>query len=558
MRRAELGAGNEIAPMLGLMQNHPLLISSLIEHAALTHPHAEVVSRTPEGELRRHGYAAIATRAGQVAGVLSALGVTEGTRIGTLAWNTHRHLELLYGVSGIGAVLHTVNPRLYPEQIEYIINHAGDRYLLFDLSFLPLIERLAPRLESVSTFIALTDREHMPRTSPIDLLCYEEWIASVPALRRWPRFDENLASSMCYTSGTTGHPKGVLFSHRSTVLHAMATCMVDALGVSATDSVLLATPMFHANGWGVPYAAALAGASLILPGAALDGASVYELLRREGATAVAGVPTVWLMLQQHVLTHGLHPRDELQLERIFTGGAAVPRSLVEFFETEFNARVVHAWGMTETSPLGTVCRPLRKHRAASRGEWLELRLKQGRPLFGVEVKVSGPQGEVCPRDGRSAGRLLVRGPWVASAYYGSEHGAALDADGWFDTGDIATIDAEGYVQITDRAKDVIKSGGEWISSIELENAAMSHPAVAEAAAIGVPDPLWQERPLLVVVRRSDQRLTDQELLGFLAGKLVKWWLPEKIVFVRELPHTATGKLHKKTLREQYARGELAV
>jgi 3-(methylthio)propionyl---CoA ligase len=550
-------AGNEIATMLGLMQDHALLISALIEHAAITHPHAEIVSRTPEGELRRHTYAEIAARAGQVAGVLTALGVTEGTRIGTLAWNTHRHLELLYGVSGIGAVLHTVNPRLFPEQIEYIINHAGDRYLFFDLTFLPLIEQLAPRLESVRTFVALADRQHMPRASALDLLCYEEWLGAHEPLRRWPRFDENVASSLCYTSGTTGHPKGVLFSHRSTVLHAMATCMADALGVSAADSVLLATPMFHANGWGLPYAAALAGASLILPGAALDGASVYGLLRSERVTVIAGVPTVWLMLQQHVQAQALRPRDELQLGRILVGGSAVPRSLVEFFETEFDARVIHAWGMTETSPLGTVCRPLSKHRTASREQRLALQLKQGRPLFGVEMKVLGPEGEVCPRDGRSAGRLLVRGPWVAGGYYGCEPGAILDEDGWFDTGDIATIDADGYLQITDRAKDVIKSGGEWISSIDLENAAMGHPAVAEAAAIGVPDPLWQERPLLLVVRRVGRQITEKELLDFLAASLVKWWLPEKVVFVSELPHTATGKLHKKTLREQYARGELA-
>jgi acyl-CoA synthetase (AMP-forming)/AMP-acid ligase II len=544
--------------MLGLMQNHPLLISGLIEHAALSHPHAEVISRTPEGELRRQSYADIAARARQVAGALTALGVAEGTRIGTLAWNTHRHLELLYGVSGIGAVLHTVNPRLYPEQIEYIINHAGDDSLFFDLSFLPLIERLAPRLETVRTFVALTDPQHMPPTSPVDLACYEEWIAAREPLRRWPRFDENVASSLCYTSGTTGHPKGVLFSHRSTVLHAMATCMADALGISATDSVLLATPMFHANGWGLPYAAALAGASLILPGAALDGASVYGLLRGERATVIAGVPTVWLMLQQHVQAQSLRPRDELELDRIVTGGAAVPRSLVEFFEREFNARVIHAWGMTETSPLGTVSRPLRKHRTASYEERLTLQLKQGRALFGVEMKVSGPEGEACPRDGKTPGRLLVRGPWVAGGYYGGEPGTALDCDGWFDTGDIATIDADGYMQITDRAKDVIKSGGEWISSIDLENAAMSHPAVAEAAAIGVPHPLWQERPLLLVVTRSGQRLTQQELLGFLADKLAKWWLPEKVAFVGELPHTATGKLHKKVLREQYSKGELAV
>jgi acyl-CoA synthetase (AMP-forming)/AMP-acid ligase II len=544
--------------MLGLMQNHPLLISSLIEHAAVAHPNAEIVSRTPEGETQRYTYPEIAKRARHVAGALSALGVTEGTRLGTLAWNTHRHLELLYGVSGIGAVLHTVNPRLYPEQIEYIINHAGDSCLFFDVGFLPLVEQLAPRLESVRMFVALTDTQRMPRSASVDLLCYEEWIASHRPLPHWPRFDELTASSLCYTSGTTGRPKGVLYSHRSTVLHAMAACMPDTMSLSATDVVLLATPMFHANGWGLPYAAALSGASLILPGSALDGASLYALLRSEQATAAFGVPTVWLTLQQCVLSQGLRPRDELQLERIFVGGAAVPRSVIDFFETEFNARVIHAWGMTETSPLGTICRPQRKHRAANREQRIDLQLQQGRAPFGVELRACGPEGAVCPRDGKTAGRLLVRGHWVASGYYGMEHGAVLDADGWFDTGDIATIDADGYLRITDRAKDVIKSGGEWISSIDLENAAMGHPAVGEAAAIGVPHPRWQERPLLLVVKRPGQQLTEQELLGFLAEKMAKWWLPDRVVFVEALPHTATGKLQKARLREMYARGELAV
>jgi len=543
--------------MLGLMQNQPLLISSLIEHAAATHLHAEIVSCTPQSGLRRHTYAELAKRAGQVAGALTAGGVTEGMRVATLAWNTHRHIELLYGASGIGVVLHTVNPRLYPEQLEYIINHAGDRYIFLDASFLPLIERLAPRLENVQRYVVLTAPQHMPQSDSVDLICYEEWIGAHSPRVDWPQFDENTASSLCYTSGTTGHPKGVLFSHRSTVLHAMAACMGNAFALTATDTVLLAAPMFHANGWGMPYAAALSGASMVLPGPTLDGAKVYDLLRTEEVTAAVGVPTVWLMLQQYVQAQGLRPKEELRLQRILVGGAAVPRSVVEFFETECNARVIHAWGMTETSPLGTVCRPLRKHDTSSRQQRMELQLKQGRVLFGVDIKVTGPEGD-CPHDGRTAGRLLVRGHWVASGYYGTDAGRILDADGWFDTGDIATVDADGYLQITDRAKDVIKSGGEWISSIELENAAMSHPAVGEAAAIGVPHSLWQERPLLLVVRKPGQQVTAQELLGFLAGKLVKWWMPDNVVFVAELPHTATGKLQKAVLRDQYARGELPV
>jgi len=541
--------------MHGLMQSHPLLISSLIEHAAVAHPHAEIVSRTSQGGIARHSYADIAGRAKQLAGALRALGVVEGARVGTMAWNGHRHIEVLYGSSGIGVVAHTINPRLFPEQLEYIINHAGDSLLFFDVSFLPLIERLAPRLKSVQRFIALASRAEMPRSTALDLLCYEELIGSHDEGLRWPQLDERTASTLCYTSGTTGHPKGVLYSHRSTVLHSMTACMVDAMSLSGADSVLLAAPMFHANGWGLPYSAALSGASLLLPGPTVDGRSLYELMRSEGVTILAGVPTVLLMLQQYVEAHGLQPSGELELRRIFTGGAAVPRSVVEFYERAFNARILHAWGMTETSPIGTVGGLLRKHEHLSRDERIDVVLKQGRAPYGVELKLAGLDGQTQPRDGRTPGRLFVRGHWVASCYFGAEDSSALDGEGWFDTGDIATIDPDGYLQITDRAKDVIKSGGEWISSIALENAAMSHPAVLEAAAIGVPHAKWQERPFLLVVRRPDGSIAREELLAHLAGKVAKWWLPDGIAFVPELPHTATGKLQKTMLRERYAQGE---
>jgi len=541
--------------MHGLMQNHPLLVSSLIEHAAVAHPHAEIVSCTPARGRVRHTYADIARRARQLAGALGALGIVEGDRVGTMAWNGHRHVELIYGSSGIGAVAHTINPRLYPEQIEYIINHAEDSCLFFDMSFLPLLERLAPRLESVRRYIALASPEEMPPSAALDLLCYEELIGSQDPAFRWPRLDERAASSLCYTSGTTGHPKGVLYSHRSTVLHSMTACMADAMSLTAAESVLLAAPMFHANGWGLPYSAALSGASLTLPGSAVDGRSVFELMRSEGVTILAGVPTVLLMLQQHVEAEGQPPSGEFELRRVFTGGAAVPRSVVEFFERAFDARVLHAWGMTETSPIGTVGGLLRKHRRLNSDERIDVVLKQGRAPYGVELKIAGVDGETQPRDGRTPGRLFVRGHWVSSGYFGAGDGSALDGDGWFDTGDIATIDPDGYLQITDRAKDVIKSGGEWISSIDLENAAMSHPAVLEAAAIGVPHPKWQERPFLLVVRRPDRPLDREELLAFLAGKVAKWWLPDGVAFVSELPHTATGKLQKAMLRERYAQGE---
>jgi acyl-CoA synthetase (AMP-forming)/AMP-acid ligase II len=537
--------------MLGMMQTHPLLISSLIEHGGTAHPNAELVSRTLQGTLHRCTFADVGRRAKQIANALTAMGVTQGERVGTLAWNGYRHCELFFGVSGMGAVLHTANPRLFPEQLTYIINHAADRILFFDVCFLPLIEKIAPALETVKTFIAMSDRQHMPASTLANLLCYEELIGAHSPDYRWPRLDENAASSLCYTSGTTGNPKGVLYSHRSTVLHAMAICMADGLAVSALETILLAVPMFHVNGWGIPYAAAMAGARLLLPGPSLDGASLYELMRDYGATTAIGVPTVWLMLQQYVQAQSLQPLDELTLRRVVVGGAAVPPAVVETFEKTFGAHVVHAWGMTETSPVAAICNPLQKHLPASAAERVNLQRKQGRVPFGVSLKICDENRAPLPHDGVTSGNLFVRGHWITSGYFGTEAGSNLDADGWFDTGDIATICPDGYMHITDRAKDVIKSGGEWISSIDLENAAVGHPGVAEAAAIGLPHPKWQERPLLVVVKKAGQDVTQDELMAYLTGKIAKWWLPDEIVFVAELPHTATGKLSKLKLREMF-------
>jgi acyl-CoA synthetase (AMP-forming)/AMP-acid ligase II len=537
--------------MLGLMQHHPLLISSAIAHAAKAHPHGEIVSRTIEGPLHRCTYVDIERRARQVAGLLGSLGVKRGERVGSLAWNGYRHLELFFGTSGMGGVLHTINPRLFPEQLEYIINHAQDQHLCFDACFAPLVEKLAPRLKTVKSYIAMTDRDHMPPGEIPNLQCYEELLARHDPIGEWPQFDENSASSLCYTSGTTGNPKGVLYSHRSTLLHSMMTCMADVFGLSALDTVLLASPMFHVNAWGMPYAAALCGASLLFAGPALDGASVYQLMRDERATAAVGVPTVWLMLQQYVQANALEPKKDLALKRLLVGGTSAPRSMVEIFERDYGAHLLHAWGMTETSPIATVCHPLKKHEGATPEARVTLQAKQGRVPYGVSLKIVGDDRAALPHDGEAAGHLLVRGHWVASAYFGAEGGPILDADGWFDTGDIATIDPDGYIQITDRSKDVIKSGGEWISSIALENAAMGHPAVAEAAAIGVTHPKWQERPLLVVVRKPGHEVTGAEILAFLAPKVVKWWLPNDVVFVAELPHTGTGKVQKKILRETF-------
>jgi fatty-acyl-CoA synthase len=537
--------------MLGLMQDRPLLISSLIEHANAFHPSAEIVSRTIEGPIHRCTYGDLHRRSKQVAKVMLALGVNPGDRVATLAWNGYRHLELYYGVSGMGAVLHTINPRLFPEQITYIANHAEDQYLFFDLTFAPLVEKLGPLMKTVKAFVAMTDRAHMPAVNVANLLCYEELIGREDSALDWPIFDENTASSLCYTSGTTGNPKGVLFSHRSTVLHSYGACVTDSLGISAAETLLLVVPMFHVNAWGMPYAGALSGAKLVMPGACLDGKSVYELLRDEKVTMALGVPTVWLLLLQHVETAGLDPKQDLVLRRVVIGGSAAPRAMSEKFASQFGAFVIHAWGMTEMSPLGTVCNMLAKHRGCTLEEQLDLQAKQGRPIFGVEMKIVDDEGRRHPHDGKAYGHLMVRGPWIMKGYYRGDGGEILDADGFLDTGDVATIDPDGYMQITDRSKDVIKSGGEWISSIDLENAAMSHPGVAEAAVIGIPHPKWQERPLLVVVRKAGGDLTRDEMLKFLEGKMAKWWLPDDVAFVTELPHTATGKLLKTKLRETF-------
>jgi fatty-acyl-CoA synthase len=451
----------------------------------------------------------------------------------------------------MGAVLHTINPRLFPEQIEYIVNHAADKYLFFDLTFVPLLERIAPAMKSVKGFVAMTDRAHMPAAKIQNLLCYEELVGAQDDDYAWPEFDERTASSLCYTSGTTGHPKGVLFSHRSTVLHSFAVCAADGLQLSAAETALLVVPMFHVNAWGTPYAGAMSGARLVLPGPALDGKSVYELMKDERVTLALGVPTVWLNLFHHIDASHLEPKKDLVLKRVVIGGSAAARAMSERFDTQFGTFVVHAWGMTEMSPLGTICNLLPKHAGASLAQRLDVQCKQGRPIYGVELRIADDAGRPLPHDGKAYGHLLVRGPWVTKGYFRGDGGDVLDAEGFFDTGDVATIDPDGYMQITDRAKDVIKSGGEWISSIDLENAAIAHPAVAEAAVIGVAHPKWQERPLLVVVKKQGKEVSRDELLGFLAGRVAKWCVPDDAVFVDELPHTATGKLQKMKLREAF-------
>ena len=534
--------------MRGLIQERPLLISSLIEYAAMYHGASEVVSRSVEGPVHRYTYRDARARSMQLARALEKLGVDLGDRVATLAWNGYRHFELYYGVSGMGAVLHTINPRLFPEQIVYIANHAEDKLVFTDLTFVPLLEQLAPQLASVEAYVVMTDEGHMPETTLPNALCYETIVGAEPADFAWPEFDEMTASSLCYTSGTTGNPKGVLYAHRSTVLHSYAACMHDVMGLRADDAVMPVVPMFHANSWGIAYSAPMSGAKLVLPGAQLDGASVYELMDQEKVTVSAGVPTVWLALLQYLEESG----NKLPyFERNIIGGAAAPRSMIEAFESKYDTTVIHAWGMTEMSPLGVTGHMTPALRKLPYEQQLDFKCKQGRGVFGVEMKIVDDDGNELPRDGKAFGHLMVRGPWIANGYFKGEGGDILDAEGWFDTGDVATLDEHGFMHITDRSKDVIKSGGEWISSIELENLAVGCPGVAEAAVIGVAHPKWDERPLLIVVPSPDTEVGKDEILAFMAGKIAKWWMPDDVVFVDEIPHTATGKIQKMTLREQF-------
>ena len=540
--------------MLGLMQDRPLLISSLIEHAAAYHADTEIVSRLPEGSMRRTTWSQIRDQSKQVANALAQLGIEPADRVATLAWNSDRHLALYYGVSGSGAVMHTVNPRLFAEQIVYIINHAEDRVLFFDVTFAALVAALVPELETVEHYVVMTDREHKPDLPGIPaerLLCFDELIAAQSIDYEWPEFDERSASSLCYTSGTTGNPKGVLYSHRSTVLHAMLSLSRDTFDIHSGATLLLVVPMFHANAWGTPYSAAMVGAKLVLPGPHLDGESVYELMRDERVTIMQGVPTVWLMLFGYLDQHPEIDPGELVLEWAGIGGSALSQSMLERIERDLGAEGGQGWGMTETSPICVVGRLLPKHAGLPVGEQQKVKLKQGRGVFGVELKIVDEEGHRLPWDGKAFGEVWVRGPWIASGYFKGEGGERLDGEGFFPTGDIATIDADGYLQLVDRTKDVIKSGGEWVSSIDLENAAMGHPDVAEAAVIAVPHPKWQERPLLLVVAREGRSPSREDILEHLAGQVAKWWLPDDVVFLDELPHTATGKVLKLELRKQF-------
>jgi 3-(methylthio)propionyl---CoA ligase len=533
--------------MFGLIQDRPLLVSSLISHADRHHGATEIVTRTLEGSIHRYTIREAHSRARRLARALRRLGVGESDRVATLAWNTHRHLEFYYAVSGSGAVCHIINPRLFHDQIAYIIADAEDAYVFFDPCFAALVEALRPRSPGVKGWIALTDAAHMPG-APQDVLCYEDMLARESDDFAWPVLDERLASSLCYTSGTTGNPKGALYAHRSTVLHAYAIALPDTFALSARDVILPAVPMFHVNAWGLPYAAMLVGAKLVLPGAALDGKNLYELIEAEGVSFSAGVPTLWLGLLRHMGEIGARLSS---LKRVVIGGSACPPAMIDAFEGEYGVEVIHAWGMTEMSPLGTVAQLKAKHRAAAAAETRAIKTTQGRAIPGVDMKIVDGAGKELPWDGVAFGDLLVRGWWVAQSYFKGAGGSVL-RDGWFPTGDVATIDRDGYMRITDRSKDVIKSGGEWISSIELENIAIAHPAVAEAAVVGVPHPKWGERPLLIVETKKDVAVARDELLAFYRGKVATWWVPDDVVFVAALPHTATGKLLKAELRRQFA------
>ncbi len=539
--------------MQGLMMDMPLLVSSILQHAARHFGDTEIVSRRVEGDIHRYTYADCERRSRKLADAFVHSGVGIGDRVATLAWNGYRHLELYYGVGGMGAVIHTLNPRLHPQQIAWIINHAGDMHLAFDTTFLPIVEAIAEHCPNVKSWIAMCDAEHQPKSDKVALVNYESFLEGGGADFEWPQIDERTAVGLCYTSGTTGNPKGAMYTHRSTVLHAYGSALPDAMAASSRDAILPVVPMFHVNAWGVPFSAPLAGAKLVFPGAQLDGKSLYELFESEGVTFSAGVPTVWLGLLQHMKQADLKFST---LQRTVIGGSACPPAMIRTFREDYGVEVIHAWGMTEMSPLGTLCRLQNKHLKLAEEEQQKVLEKQGHVIFGVDMKIVDDQDNELPWDGTTYGNLMVRGPWVVKEYFRGEGGDPLhyDADGrgWFPTGDVATIDADGYMHITDRSKDVIKSGGEWISSIELENLAMAHPAVANAAVIGVPHPKWDERPLLIVVKKPDAQVTREELIAHYEGRIAKWWTPDDVQFVDQIPLGATGKVLKTKLREQFA------
>ncbi len=534
--------------MKGLMQDWPLLVSTVLDHAARFHGDREIVTRSIEGPIVRTNYREVHLRARKTAQALRRLGIKEGDVVATMAWNTARHLEAWYGIMGLGAVCHTLNPRLFAEQLVYIINHAEDKIIFVDLTFVPVLEAIAAQCPKVKAYVVMTDRAHMPATKLPNALCFEDIVEAEDGDFEWVKVDENSACGLCYTSGTTGNPKGVLYSHRSNVLHSMAANMGDALGMKASDSILPVVPMFHANAWGIAFAAPAVGAKIVMPGANMDGASIYELLSTEEVTVTAAVPTVWLMLLQYLEKTGVMLPV---LDRVVIGGSAAPRSMIEVFEEKYDVKVFHAWGMTEMSPMGTLGALKAGMEKLPLSKQIDVKVKQGRAIFTVEMKITDDNGVELPADGKAFGHLMVRGPAVAGAYLKGEGGNILDADGWFDTGDVATLDADGYMQITDRAKDVIKSGGEWISSIEIENIAVGHPKVTEAAVIGILHPKWDERPLLICIPKEGEKPTKEEVLKYLEGKIAKWWMPDDVVFVDEIPHTATGKIQKLTLRQTF-------
>jgi fatty-acyl-CoA synthase len=534
--------------MLGLMQQWPLLCHKILDYAAIQHGGREVVTRSIEGPITRTTYGEIRARSLKVAQKLARDGFAEGNRIATLAWNTARHIEAWYGTMGIGAVYHTLNPRLFPDQIAWIMNHAEDKALFVDLTFMPIVEKIAGQVSSLKKIIVLTDGAHMPETKLDNVVAFEDWLADADGDFRWKELDENAACGMCYTSGTTGDPKGVLYSHRSNVLHALIAVQPDAMGISSRDTILPVVPMFHANAWGLAHSAPMIGAKLVMPGARMDGEAIYELLDTEKVSFTAAVPTVWLMLLQYLEETG---KKLPHLNKVVIGGSACPRAMTEKFQRNYDVEVIHAWGMTEMSPLGSLGSMKPEYAGLEGDSRLDIQEKQGFAPFGVEMKITDDENNDLPWDGETFGRLKVRGPAIASAYYGGAGAELFDAENWFDTGDVAHIDPHGYMEITDRAKDVIKSGGEWISTITLENLAVGHPDVAEAAAIGIAHPKWDERPLLVVVAKPGKSPTKDDLMGYLSDKVAKWWLPDDVVFVEEIPHTATGKIQKTTLRDQF-------